>query len=1332
MKTKNLKKALSLFLAVLMIALAIPFTFLTASAEEATSQKVKINKLSAFGKYADGNNVAFYTTSYPAGNAFDGDIEKNATTGKESDAQIQKKDNKYNYCYLDENGQMQHGANNGDDYFLFFIIELADNAVVVDSLNLWTPESYYGDGWWMCNDGYEIYYSEDGSTYTDAGIEDAKFYDVYTGGKYETLYVAETFVNADGEDQAGYVHKIEMNDVTAKYIAIGIYGLASGAEAILTEVEVMGTPVVNPYIGVNKLTAFGNWVDGYEPISFRGDKGWTEDKAYDGDITSDAQTWPGADRDDFVMTHFDANGGMKQGPAEIGTSYFGIFVVELDDYAKIDTLSLWTPYAEAKNSADRPYMANNGYDIYYSVDGASYTAVNGASFTDVYPKQSTADALYVEGTYNGKSGHVHNIDMGGVTAGYIAIAVSDLVYNTTEIIFSEIVVEGEYTDAPKGDIKSFKPYGNDVGFLGSYNKERAFDGNIMTEAQTIPNANLAPKSFVELMSGTNNADAAGKSYYCLFEIDLYEETEVSSLSLWTSYYDHVLDNGTYDGEYMSNNAYDIYYSADGVNYYAVKDATFENVYSDKDNNGYYVESMYGSDKGHVHDIDMRDVKAKYVVIAVSEAVYNDANNYMIFFELTVHGTPTALEIDEVDAFGRHLVPETGATQNFSFYSAYPISNAFDGDITTDAQNANHNRNGETIKDYEMCYFDADGVMANGENPDADGKSYYLIFVIKLEDYAQVDTLSLWTPYIGTNDAAYMANNGYDIYYSVDGTSYAAVDGATFTDVYPKQSTADALYVEGTYNGKDGHVHNIDMGGVEARYIAIAVSDIVYNAHEAIISEVTVNGGAPKKALDRGASVRMDDPSGIRFTGTVARTYYDRLVKDYGEENVKIGMLIAPTVYLDNVDDFTKEALDAWDVATTKYLEIDADAIVAEGNTDYRIKCAMVNIKENNMQREFSARLYIKVTNGDETEYIYSGFSKTGNSRSVAYVATAALSDLSDEANSTYKNAVNIYGETKYSPYDEDERAVLEGFSSKSASITVMTYNIKAYGEGDIWDKITGNEEGWDGRDPVYALETITEMMPDIVGLQEDDSNLYAEYSKVSGLSAYTRFNSNGNGNEGNEILVNTAKFNVIDDGVEYFKELATVYSGHGDVSDSRVDWDNDTKGDKVNGKAKGRFFRWVLVEDKTTKEQFLVVNTHLHYKAWLTDDEATNADCNKYLRRAQATLIRLWLLDMSETCANQIVMGDLNSDQNAHSTKGLLSGTGALDQAATDAAIAVNVGGTLIDGYSTRNSNVYDHIFYGGDSLNAIEYVVVDNYDEGAPTLYPSDHLPVYAKFIAK
>ena len=53
MKTKAMKKALSLFLAVLMIALAIPFTMLTAAADEAT--EIEITKFSVFGRHSNAN-----------------------------------------------------------------------------------------------------------------------------------------------------------------------------------------------------------------------------------------------------------------------------------------------------------------------------------------------------------------------------------------------------------------------------------------------------------------------------------------------------------------------------------------------------------------------------------------------------------------------------------------------------------------------------------------------------------------------------------------------------------------------------------------------------------------------------------------------------------------------------------------------------------------------------------------------------------------------------------------------------------------------------------------------------------------------------------------------------------------------------------------------------------------------------------------------------------------------------------------------------------------------------------------------------------------------------
>ena len=287
----------------------------------------------------------------------------------------------------------------------------------------------------------------------------------------------------------------------------------------------------------------------------------------------------------------------------------------------------------------------------------------------------------------------------------------------------------------------------------------------------------------------------------------------------------------------------------------------------------------------------------------------------------------------------------------------------------------------------------------------------------------------------------------------------------------------------------------------------------------------------------------------------------------------------------------------------------------------------------------------------------------------------------------------------------------------------MTYNIRAYGDADsIWDQITGNYEGWAGREPKYALETITELMPDIVGLQEDDSKLYAEYSKVPALEAnYVRYNVGGNGNENNEILVKKG-ITVLESGTVYFKEYKENHLD--DENIYGAEWDKDTKGDNN----KGRFFRWVLVEKNGVK--FLVVNTHLHYKA--SDTSESSDPINKNLRKGQATLIRLWLAENIDKTANQIVMGDMNAQGDAQEMKyGILNGTGSLDHARDNAILKGDLGGTLVDeSFTARQEWVYDHIFYNGDALTADEYSVVDNYDASpAPTKYPSDHLPVVAKF---
>ena len=164
MKTKTLKKALSLFLAVLMIVLAMPFTLLTFAADEVT--EVKIENFSVFGKYSSDKDKVDGETDIGSQSYCEiGD----AVDGKLSDADGTYFQNKgyedivYTMCYFDENGKMQNGTNaSGNSYYGIFIVELS-GITNVDTLSLWSIDDW-GEVW-MANNGYEIWYSEDGQRY---------------------------------------------------------------------------------------------------------------------------------------------------------------------------------------------------------------------------------------------------------------------------------------------------------------------------------------------------------------------------------------------------------------------------------------------------------------------------------------------------------------------------------------------------------------------------------------------------------------------------------------------------------------------------------------------------------------------------------------------------------------------------------------------------------------------------------------------------------------------------------------------------------------------------------------------------------------------------------------------------------------------------------------------------------------------------------------------------------------------------------------------------------------------------------------------------------------
>ncbi len=848
-----------------------------------------------------------------------------------------------------------------------------------------------------------------------------------------------------------------------------------------------------------------------------------------------------------------------------------------------------------------------------------------------------------------------------------------------------------------------------------------------------------------------------------YNVTTDDRTENETVVNYTTYDGNGSLTQTYAVEFKVNDDY----TAAQYNLYAAKNGEWVHVYSLKE--AELAKTSWGGDDNDVETVIRfyRDSKIKDAEGKATQDGTVTISNMSVYKGLaaTTGMAPAKAEtLSYAEATDGSLLYNVNFKGTSGVWSPIDIYEGLDEKASSDGSSITLKLNSDNIPSVSGGVRGGDMQTVNTDPSKATypapGAAYTVVFTVSAEDENQsVGFLGKWrdgffvTPGKNEYSLGKVHNNkdggttpiGEDIH-GVSGT-YAgaksltqtyAIEFANGTDTY--SADGKEKYTCEKYNLwvlQDGvWILVCELNEAQRNKVAWDTGDYEFVLHFARIASgegddegsVTIsdmkiykgNSILPKVGLINGASVRLDNPTGIRFTGSITKEYYNELSKD---GKVTLGVLIAPTDYIhSNQVMFTKEAFDA---AGVQYLTI--DGTLREEATHYKVNCAMVNMNEGNYERNFSARLYVAV---DGEIVAYSAYSHANNSRSIAEVAERAYNNVKATKDDIYKYATTLsVGTTVYSPYEN--RDILKTFIKEdtSASLSVMTYNIRAYGDAeDIWDKITGDYEGWAGRDPVLALGTITELMPDVVGLQEDDSNLEAQYQNVPALAEnYVLYNAGGNGNENNGIWVKKG-IAVLGQGTVYYKTEAAKYPEEGNITGA--DFSKDTKGDND----KGRFFRWVLIEKNG--EQFLVVNTHLHYRANDADDEkdGVSASCNKNLRKAQATIIRLWLAEMASTCSNQIVMGDMNAQGDSQEMKyGLDQGTGSLDLAANNAIIKGDVGGTLIgEGFGARQPWVYDHVFYSAETLKAYEYSVVDNFDEGAETNYPSDHLPVIAKFIAK
>ena len=275
--------------------------------------------------------------------------------------------------------------------------------------------------------------------------------------------------------------------------------------------------------------------------------------------------------------------------------------------------------------------------------------------------------------------------------------------------------------------------------------------------------------------------------------------------------------------------------------------------------------------------------------------------------------------------------------------------------------------------------------------------------------------------------------------------------------------------------------------------------------------------------------------------------------------------------------------------------------------------------------------------------------------------------------------------------------------SLSLPISVMSYNIEGYGHGG---------DGWDGRDPSKAMQTVMDVSPDVVGFQEADTNWSSYFSALTS-NGYSRLQGDSTTDKGEwvDIFYKTAKFTKISEGTYTYKSVA---SSLGVPNTESADQSKDTH---------GRIFHYAVLEEKSSGKKILVVNTHLHYGGTGSGHEEDDK-----LRRYEIKTMLAWLETQRETYPNQIVMGDMNSHYKTGqgNVNMALFTDGGFGLTCTDATLKGDVGGTLANDRTSRPQWIFDYILTRGN-LGAAIYTVVDNPID-TDGKYPSDHVPILSK----
>lgn len=461
------------------------------------------------------------------------------------------------------------------------------------------------------------------------------------------------------------------------------------------------------------------------------------------------------------------------------------------------------------------------------------------------------------------------------------------------------------------------------------------------------------------------------------------------------------------------------------------------------------------------------------------------------------------------------------------------------------------------------------------------------------------------------------------------------------------------------------------------------------------------------SMSDGASVRLDTPTGLRFTALLGDAYLSSVKAANPGKTVTYGVIIAPTDYVTAAGAFTVEALETLG-HTTNYVQIPANVLM-EGGAEagyYVFTGVLSNVRSYNYERAFSARAYLAV---DGEIVAYSAYSGSKNSRSIAAVAEAAYNDTSTTQNAEYAYEIAANAGV-YSPYPAAKRDLLPAFYNQvAATVNFMSYNIRNVEGGDhlLDDPLTFE---YSGRNTAVRDYILAES-PDVIGIQEASKKTHAYNSSTLdwfdtigdgetsvGLTAngYTCIKGQDILNDSdkemyNPIYYKTSKYTLVTNG---FRWLTA----------------DGTKG-AVEGAYKA--CNWAVLEDNATGLRFVYVNVHVGRVA--EGQETMAGNFKSFLQTLAGTY----------TCPI-VIAGDFNGSYSDYTGYDAFWGDTA--KKVRDLSVNKTTGCSTVTSDFTAigsSSGPIDLYFaMNTDDITFHNYAVTDNKVQSTQK-YPSDHLPV-------